>query len=67
MYVDIFSYIIINRINSIIYEYFIIIIWKISSYRRLDTLGGIIAWYIFKYTYKGKFKDILNYDKELVI
>ena len=45
------------------------------SYGRLDhtedlilnTLGGIIAWYIFKYTYKGKFKDILNYDKELVI
>ena len=33
----------------------------------LNTLGGIIAWYIFKYTYKGKFKDILNYDKELVI
>ena len=30
----------------------------------LNTLGGIIAWYIFKYTYKGKFKDILNYDKE---
>ena len=29
----------------------------------LNTLGGIIAWYIFKYTYKGKFKDILNYDK----
>ena len=29
----------------------------------LNTLGGIIAWYI----YKGKFKDILNYDKELVI
>ena len=24
----------------------------------LNTLGGIIAWYIFKYTYKGKFKDI---------
>ncbi len=33
----------------------------------LNTLGGIIAWYIFKYTYKGKFKYILNYDKELVI
>ena len=33
----------------------------------LNTLGGIMAWYIFKYTYKGKFKDILNYDKELVI
>lgn len=33
----------------------------------LNMLGGIIAWYIFKYTYKGKFKDILNYDKELVI
>lgn len=33
----------------------------------LNTLGGIIAWYIFKYTYKGKFKDILNYDKELGI
>ena len=33
----------------------------------LNTIGGIIAWYIFKYTYKGKFKDILNYDKELVI
>ena len=33
----------------------------------LNTLGGIIALYIFKYTYKGKFKDILNYDKELVI
>ena len=33
----------------------------------LNTLGGIIAWYIFKYTYKGKFTDILNYDKELVI
>ena len=33
----------------------------------LNTLGGIIAWYIFKYTYKGKFKDILNYDQELVI
>ena len=33
----------------------------------LNTLSGIIAWYIFKYTYKGKFKDILNYDKELVI
>ena len=33
----------------------------------LNTLGGIIAWYIFKYTYKGKFKDILKYDKELVI
>ena len=24
----------------------------------LNTLGGIIAWYIFKYTYKGKFKDM---------
>ena len=33
----------------------------------LNTLGGIIAWYIFKYTYKGKFKDILNYDKELAL
>lgn len=33
----------------------------------LNTLGGIMAWYIFKYTYKGKFKDILNYDKELGI
>ena len=33
----IFYLCIINRINSIIYEYFIIIIWKISSYRRLDT------------------------------
>ena len=33
----------------------------------LNTLGGIMAWYIFKYTYKGKFKEILNYEKELTI
>ena len=33
----------------------------------LNTLGRNIAWYIFKYTYKVKFKDILNYYKELVI
>lgn len=45
------------------------------SYRRavytedliLNKLGGIILWYIFKYTYKGKFREILNYDKELTI
>lgn len=33
----------------------------------LNTLGGIMAWYIFKYTYKGKFKDILNYENEPTI